>query len=113
MNKKLNLLVILFAIFLHLYGQRTIGVGAHLKHGVSARAIGMGSAYTALSEDPSALYWNPAGLAQIKKFELSELIQARKSLIANVSVSNVKKPKTGQVGKICNTSVCKARVRQF
>ena len=70
MNKKLNLLVILFAIFLHLYGQRTIGVGAHLKHGVSARAIGMGSAYTALSEDPSALYWNPAGLIGTKGSQL-------------------------------------------
>ena len=70
MNKKLNLLVILFAIFLHLYGQRTIGVGAHLKHGVSARAVGMGSAYTALSKDPSALYWNPAGLLGIKGAQL-------------------------------------------
>ena len=62
MNKKIILLVTLSTIFLQLHGQRAIGVGAHLKHGVSARAIGMGSAYTALSEDPSALYWNPAGI---------------------------------------------------
>jgi len=70
MNKKLIILVLFSAIFLHLRGQRTIGVGAHLKHGVSAKAVGMGSAYTALSEDPSALYWNPAGLLGTKGAQL-------------------------------------------
>jgi hypothetical protein len=33
-----------------------------LKVGVDARAVGMGEAYTALSEDASATFWNPAGL---------------------------------------------------
>lgn len=37
-----------------------------LKIGVDARAIGMGEAYTAVSEDASAIYWNPAGLAAAK-----------------------------------------------
>ncbi len=36
---------------------------AFLKLGVGARAMGMGSAYVALADDPTALYWNPAGLA--------------------------------------------------
>ena len=34
-----------------------------LKLGVDARAIGMGEAYTAVSNDISSVYWNPAGLA--------------------------------------------------
>ncbi|MCD4819829.1 MAG: PorV/PorQ family protein [Candidatus Cloacimonetes bacterium] len=34
-----------------------------LKLGVDARAIGMGEAYTAVSDDISSVYWNPAGLA--------------------------------------------------
>jgi long-subunit fatty acid transport protein len=38
--------------------------------GFGARAVGMGGAYTAIAEDYSAIYWNPAGLAQIRKTEL-------------------------------------------
>ena len=37
--------------------------------GVGARAIGMGGAFIALSDDSTALYWNPAGLSQIKRME--------------------------------------------
>jgi len=34
-----------------------------LKLGIDARAIGMGEAYTAVTDDISSVYWNPAGLA--------------------------------------------------
>lgn len=34
-----------------------------LKLGVDARAIGMGEAYTAVTDDISSVWWNPAGLA--------------------------------------------------
>lgn len=41
-------------------------VGTHsaqfLKIGVSARAVGMGSAFTAVADDATAIYWNPAGI---------------------------------------------------
>jgi hypothetical protein len=39
--------------------------------GVGARAIGMGGAYTGVASDFSALYWNPAGLAQAVHGEFS------------------------------------------
>jgi hypothetical protein len=39
------------------------GAAAFLKRGMSARALGLGGAYTALAVDPSAIYWNPAGIA--------------------------------------------------
>lgn len=42
-----------------------------LKLGVGARPIGMGSAFTGLSDDVNAIYWNPAGLGFIKRWELS------------------------------------------
>ena len=38
--------------------------------GLGARAMGMGGAYVAVAEDFTATYWNPAGLAQIRRFEL-------------------------------------------
>jgi len=41
-----------------------------LKIGVGAKAAAMGGAFTALADDGTALYWNPAGLAQIKKTEI-------------------------------------------
>ena len=42
-----------------------------LKIGVGARAIGMGSAYTAVANDATAIYWNSAGLSRLSKRELS------------------------------------------
>ncbi len=32
---------------------------------IGARAAAMGGAYTAISEDASGIFWNPAGLVQI------------------------------------------------
>lgn len=42
-----------------------------LKIGVGARATAMGEAFTALANDGTSLYWNPAGLIQMEKTELS------------------------------------------
>lgn len=36
-----------------------------LEIGVGARAMGMGGAYTAIAQDVTALYWNPAGISRI------------------------------------------------
>ena len=38
--------------------------------GLGARAMGMGGAFLAVADDYSALYWNPAGLAQIHRIEI-------------------------------------------
>jgi hypothetical protein len=39
--------------------------GEFLTHGVGARALGMGSAFVAVSDDVTAGYWNPAGVADV------------------------------------------------
>lgn len=38
--------------------------------GFGARALGMGGAYTGVADDYSAVYWNPAGLTQLRKSEM-------------------------------------------
>lgn len=40
-----------------------------LKIGADARGTAMGNAFTAMSGDIGAMYWNPAGLASIQKLE--------------------------------------------
>lgn len=44
--------------------------GAFLRMGVGARALGLSGAFSAIADDPSAAFWNPAGLAQISNFQL-------------------------------------------
>ena len=43
--------------------------GTFLKIGVGARATGLGEAFVAVANDPSAIYWNPAGLASLQRQE--------------------------------------------
>lgn len=44
-----------------------------LELGTSARAMALGGAYVALSDDIDAFYWNPAGLMHIKNIEFSSM----------------------------------------
>ena len=37
--------------------------------GVGSRAIGMGSAFSAMGGDASVLYWNPGAMAELKRSE--------------------------------------------
>ncbi|HHM23673.1 MAG TPA: hypothetical protein ENJ23_01370, partial [Bacteroidetes bacterium] len=39
--------------------------------GYGARPMGMGGAFTALSDDAHAIFWNPAGLAGLSRSELT------------------------------------------
>jgi hypothetical protein len=44
---------------------------AFMKVGVGARAMGMGSAYVAEAGDPTAVYWNPAGLGGLERTQIT------------------------------------------
>ncbi|MFH1416132.1 MAG: hypothetical protein ABIH89_08645 [Elusimicrobiota bacterium] len=51
------------------------GTAAFLDIGVGARAMGLGGAFTAVSDDATASYWNPAGLGKIESFQSSLMFQ--------------------------------------
>lgn len=45
-------------------------VAQFLKIGVGSRAAAMGESFAAVASDASALYWNPAGIGNLKNFEV-------------------------------------------
>jgi tetratricopeptide (TPR) repeat protein len=47
--------------------------GAFLRYGVGGRALGMGRAFIAVSDDASGVYWNPAGIMGVKQIEISTM----------------------------------------
>jgi len=61
------LLVLIIFSFTFVYGQN--GQGGTEDNmsilGYGARALGLGKAFTALADDPTAVYWNPAGLEDL------------------------------------------------
>jgi len=67
--KRNRLIVIIFLVatvqmFSQDISKAGITAAQFLKIGVGPRAMGMGAAFTATASDLSAIYWNPAGLAQ-------------------------------------------------
>lgn len=47
--------------------------GGFLSWGAGARALALGKAFTAVADDASAAYWNPAGLTQLDRGEATAL----------------------------------------
>ncbi len=53
-------------------GQRAgTSSGSFLRIGVGARSTGMGESFVAVANDPSAIFWNPAGLASLLRREVA------------------------------------------
>ena len=57
-----------------LYGQITGSVSnvattaaSFLDIGIGARSLSMGGAFVSIADDPTALYWNPAGIVKIER----------------------------------------------
>jgi long-subunit fatty acid transport protein len=71
--------------------------------GVGGRALSMGSAYLAISDDYSATLWNPAGLTQLRRMELftslSHLQYANEASFINTSnTDKTTKTKLNSIG---------------
>jgi hypothetical protein len=50
--------------------RRGTSAGTMLEIGVGARAEALGGAFVAIADDPSALYWNPAGIVNVPTLSL-------------------------------------------
>jgi hypothetical protein len=57
--------------------------------GVGARPLGMGGAYVAMAEESSAVYWNPAGLSNIKHIDLAIVQQGKAGLSSSLKLNEV------------------------
>ncbi len=56
-----------------------------LQIGTSARATGMGSAFTAVADDASSVFWNPAGLVEVRG---NEFMAAQVEWPADINLSS-------------------------
>ena len=50
-------------------GQQRAGTSSatFLKIGIGARAVGLGESFVAVANDPTAMFWNPAGIASMQR----------------------------------------------
>ena len=74
-TKSLILLIALLLLPAALTAQGTSGVSTRgtpaapfLSVPMGARATGMGTAFVAIADDPTAMYWNPSGIADLQGF---------------------------------------------
>ncbi|MFH1378807.1 MAG: PorV/PorQ family protein [bacterium] len=64
-------IIIITALATSVRAEKTFGLpNDYLQYGAGARSLAMGGAYTGVSDDASAAYWNPAGLAYMEEFQL-------------------------------------------
>ncbi|MGH8005340.1 MAG: PorV/PorQ family protein, partial [Limisphaerales bacterium] len=67
MKRSIFLLFFLAALPLSVFAQDGGYAGAELRMGLGARAVALGEAFTAVADDGSASFFNPAGAAWIEK----------------------------------------------
>jgi hypothetical protein len=73
MKRLLALVMVLGFVQLAQSTEDAGGAARYLRMGVGARALSMGGAFVGLADDSTAAYWNPAGLVQLEKRELSAM----------------------------------------
>jgi hypothetical protein len=73
MIRRLLIALLAFSFTSFVYANDNVGTsGAEfLKIGPGARPVGMGEAFTGVADDIHAVYWNPAGLANLKVAEMA------------------------------------------
>lgn len=84
MRKSRLLLAVVVAIGVTVCSSSAICADSHaapwLRMGVGARALAMGGAFTAVADDATAQYWNPAGLTKIENIEATFMYTSNMSV---------------------------------
>lgn len=89
-NKKIIFVLIILAAFFNseVIGQEVAKTGTtaakFLSVGVGPRANAMGSAFSSVANDATAMYWNPAGIAKIDEYQT---VFTYTSLYADINLS--------------------------
>jgi hypothetical protein len=73
LNTRRLFILIIISLPLFLFGGKYTGDFMYIGAGV--RALGLGGAVASIADDPSAIFWNPAGISQIRSTEI-ELMHA-------------------------------------
>ncbi|MFH2095062.1 MAG: PorV/PorQ family protein [Bacteroidota bacterium] len=71
--RKAILILIIITVYLFTVTASAQYAGSYLNMGVGARALGMGNAFSALADDATAAYYNPAGLTQLGERQMSTM----------------------------------------
>jgi len=71
------ILILILPVFLQAQTASEIVNLFEQEEGFGVRAAAMGNAYRSVADDYSAIYWNPAGLAQVTDFHISGSIMHR------------------------------------
>lgn len=90
MKNRLLIVPMFFVLFSHLHAEKY--AAEFLTTGIGARALAMGGAYVAVSNDASAAYWNPAGLVQLQKAEIHFMHASRFSDMVQTDFINFVSP---------------------
>ena len=73
-NITIMLVALLLGLFATVFAEENGGyAGAYLQLSMNPRATGMGNAYTAVSDDISAVFFNPGAAAQVQRLASSGL----------------------------------------
>ena len=82
--KKITYYIVLLSLFTNVYAVNKTGTMAakFLSKNIGSKAIGMGGAFTAIANDGSSMYWNPAGIGF---HELKNIYVNHSDWIADIS----------------------------
>lgn len=80
-SNKLKIRLLQLFVLITVQSGRADIPSAFVDIGYGARPMGMGGAYVAVASDPTAVFWNPAGLTAVRGYQISTMYAKQFNLI--------------------------------